>query len=106
MLEFFKKWTFVVNSNSSCEVSAHVPLSLSSQPCSIQKCDTEGGGLEDLTTCMAAGRHAEGRHPVGRQGGGGGWVGSRGPYLYCNWKLEQLQSMHDVRALPCACLST
>ena len=30
MLEFFEKWTFVGNSNSSCEVSAHVPTSLSS----------------------------------------------------------------------------
>ena len=47
---------FVVNSNHSCEVSARVPTSLSSQLCSIQKCDTEGEGLEDLTTCMAAGR--------------------------------------------------
>ena len=26
---------------------------------------------------------------------GGG--GSQGPYLYCNWKLEHLQSMYDVR---------
>ena len=65
MLEFFEKWTFVVNSNSSCELSAHVPTSLSSKVCSIQNCETEGEGLGDLTT---AGRHAEGRHTVGKQG--------------------------------------
>ena len=51
-------------------------------------------------------------HTVGRQGELGGGGESRGPYLYCNWKLEHLQSMHDVRlkyhdrALPCTCLST
>ena len=48
---------------------------------------------------MAAGRHAEGSHTVGvgRVGGGGGEEGSQGPYLYCNWKLEHLQSIYDVR---------
>ena len=41
--------------------------------CSIRKCDTEGEGLEYLTTCMAAGRQR-----VDTRGGGGGGAGRAG----------------------------
>ena len=63
---------FVVNSNHSCEVSPHVLTSLSHHNCSIRKCDTEGEGLEYLTTCMAAGRQR-----VDTQLGGGGGQGEQ-----------------------------
>ena len=54
--------------------------------CIIRKCDTEGEGLEYLTTCMAAGRQR-----VDTQGG------DRGEDLKAlsfdvHWKLEHLQS--------------
>ena len=60
--------------------------------CSIRKCDTEGEGLEYLTTCMAAGRQR-----VDTRGGGGGGRESRSEDLEAlsfnvHWKLEHLQS--------------
>ena len=58
----------------------------------MQKCDTEGEGLEDLTTCMAAGRQR-----VDTQLGEGGGRESGGEDLEAlssnvHWKLEHLQS--------------
>ena len=62
---------FVVNSNHSCEVSAHVLY----HNYVVFKNVIQGGGLEDLTTCMAAGRQ---RVDTQLEGGGGGGQGERG----------------------------
>ena len=87
---------FVVNSNHSCEVSPHVLTSLSHHNCSIRKCDTEGEGLEYLTTYTAVGKQRVDTQLVDTQLVRGGRE-SRSEDLEAlspnvHWKLEHLQS--------------
>ena len=65
--------------------------------CSIRKFDTEGEGLEYLTTCMAAGRQRVDTQLGEGGGGGGGGRESSSEDLEAlsfnvHWKLEHLQS--------------
>ena len=74
--------------------------------CSIRKCDTEGEGLEYLTTCMAAGRHT-----VGGEGRAGVRISRPFPLIIGSWSICKageyclpLGKKYYDWALPRACL--